>query len=411
MNAVRALGPVLAALLLLLGGGARGEETIELIPDQRASWGATNLFAPITGWFLGGPGYWYSPRRIEVETTPPGAALDLYYVRSNFQKAYEQADAPVTIVLPSRVEATPRDSVTIRALLDGHRQEEVKVRVRSRQSRVLIELEPVANTLVALTHTYLAGRGSLDFLTEEALTFRTEKHGETYSVVFLETALSPEAREGIEEVASSLISSVKGLQLGEDLVVRLTLSEAARRVDLEIRFHQSFDPARSLHRFALNLVPGDGGAEAVRRARAALARITPRQVRGCALEFDTTLRQQLDPAALAQALEPKGAFTDPYLRAATRRLGEVSPGGVVTLTDGTTFRVSVPIELAAAASQTPEARGYLALLRQFVAELEPPANRRRTLRGLIAPELGSARFDTIMDRAEAGERRCLAGAS
>ncbi len=107
-------------------------EVIELIPEERASWGATNLFAPITGFFLGGPGYWYKERRIEIETTPPGATIDLFYVRSNFQKAYEQAEAPVTIVLPSRVEAGPRDSVTIRALLDGYRRKDINVRVRSR---------------------------------------------------------------------------------------------------------------------------------------------------------------------------------------------------------------------------------------------------------------------------------------
>ena len=54
--------------------------------------------------------------------------------------------------------------------------------------------------------------------------------------------------------------------------------------------------------------------------------------------------------------------------------------------------------------------GYLALLREFVAELEPGAFRRQALRGLIAPELGSSRFDAILDDAEQRERSCLARA-
>ena len=147
----------------LLAVSTASAEVVELIPTERSSWGATNLFAPITGFFLGGPGYWYSARRIEVDTTPPGAVLDLFYVRGNFQKGFEQADAPATIVLPSRIEAGPRDSLTIRALLDGYRQGEVHVMVRSREKKVHIDLEALPNALVAMTHGYFAGRTTLNF--------------------------------------------------------------------------------------------------------------------------------------------------------------------------------------------------------------------------------------------------------
>jgi hypothetical protein len=83
----------------------------------------------------------------------------------------------------------------------------------------------------------------------------------------------------------------------------------------------------------------------------------------------------------------------------------------VTLTDGSTFRTSAPIELMAASSQGAQVKGYLALLRAFIAELEPPSGRRPTLRGLVAPELGVDRFDAIVDSAEKRERSCLAGKS
>lgn len=393
---------------LLIPLSAAAGEVVDLVPDERASWGATNFFAPITGLFLGGPGYWYKARRIEVETVPPGALLDLFYVRASFQKRYEQADAPVTILLPSRVEAGKRDSVTIRALLDGYGQEEVHVRVRSRQKKVVIELSPLPNSLLAVTHTYFAGRGSLAFLTKEALNFRVQKAVDGFSVVLTETGAESGAGAAVAGLSSPLVKAVGARQLGEDLLVRVALTGRAVDDELDIRSRQAFDPVRGLHRFALDLVPADGGAEAVHRAKAALARIRPHDVTGCALAYDSALREQLDVAALSRALAPAGSFTDPYLREAMKRLGQLSPRGVVTLTDGSEFRTSAPIELMAASNQSAEAVGYLAMLRKFVDELEPPEIRRQTLRGLVAPELGAARFGAIANAAESRERSCLA---
>jgi hypothetical protein len=382
-------------------------DVVELIPDDPPSWTPNNLIAPITGFFLGGgPGYWYDPREVEIRTTPPGAILDLFYVRRNFQKRYEQADAPARIILPSRIEATSRDSLRVRALLDGYRQVEVKVPVRSRQESVMIDLAPLPNTLVAFSHTYFAGRGSLDFLTEEALTFRLQKSGNTLSVVLTETGSGPDALASMQGSSSPLIDSVKGQQLGEDLVARVAITELAASDAFETRSRQSRDAVRGLHRFALDFVPRDGGAAEIERARAALARITSDAVGACALRFDESVRDQLDPADLARALTPSGAYTDKFLRAAMRRLGEVSPGGAIRMRDGSRFDVSLPIELMAASSQPGEAVGYIALLRQFVAELEPPPYRRGVLRGLIAPELSQERFDVILDSAERTEASC-----
>ena len=87
---------LLPALALLIALPAAGRERVELIPEEVAALNAGTAFAPLTGFFLGGPGYWYRAREIQVETVPPGAVLDLFYVRASFQKAYEQADAPIT---------------------------------------------------------------------------------------------------------------------------------------------------------------------------------------------------------------------------------------------------------------------------------------------------------------------------
>lgn len=402
--------PLLVSLLaaaLLTSLPAAGRERVELIPEEVAPLNPGTAFAPITGFFLGGPGYWYKAREIEIETVPPGAMLDLFYVRASFQKAYEQADAPITLVLPNRSQASSRDSVTIRALLDGYQQREVRVPVRSRTKKIVVELEPLENSLLAITHRYFAGRGTVAFLTKEALTFRVKERDDGFSVVLVGTGKSPEAAETIEGVSSALIESLHERQVGQDLMVRAVLRDAAAKST--VRSRQGHDVVRGVHTFAIDLIPADGGVEAVQRAKAALARLDRADVSGCVLAFDTSLREQLEPAALNRALAPDGSFTDPFLRAAMKRLGELSPGGVVTLSDGSTFRTSAPIELMAASSQGAQVKGYLALLRALIAELEPPSERRSTLRGLVAPELGVVRFNAIVDAAETRERRCLAG--
>jgi len=404
--------PILALLLtvaLLTSLPAAGRERVELIPQEVAALNAGTAFAPLTGFFLGGPGYWYKAREIEIDSLPPGAVLDLFYVRASFQKAYEQADAPITLVLPSRSQAGPRDSITIRAMLDGYQQSQIRVPVRSRTKKVVVELEPLANSLLAVSHRHLAGRGTLAFLTKEALTFRIQERDDGFSLVLVGTGKSREATGTIVGASSSLVASLREQQIGQDLMIRVVLRGAASESTLRSR--QSHDSVRGVHTFAIDLIPGDGGALAVNRAKAALARIDRGDVSGCALAFDASLRERLDPAALNRALAPDGSFTDPFLRAAMKRLGELSPDGMVKLTDGAAYRTSAAIELMAASSQGAQVKGYLAMLRAFVAELEPPAGRRSALRGLVAPELGVANFDASIDAAEEREGRCLAGES
>jgi hypothetical protein len=282
--------------------------------------------------------------------------------------------------------------------------------VRSRQEKVHIELQPLANQLVAMRHGYFAGRTTLSFVTKEALTFRVQQAADGFSVVLTSTGKAAGSDGTLEGVQSSILKSVKAQQLGEDLVVRVALTDEARARKVETRSRQSFDPVRGLHIFSLDVIAPEDGATPVQRAQAALREIQPGAVSGCAQAFDAALHEQLDPSALARALAPSGGFSDPYLRAALKRLGELSPDGELTLVDGTRFRAAVPIELSAAASQAAEVKGYLAMLRELVARLEPPPDRRESLRGLIAPELGVASFAAAMDAAEERERSCLARA-
>lgn len=387
---------------ITLGASDGSVPTVDLVPADRASWRPGNLFAWIR------PGHNYDTRTILVETSPADAMLDLFYVRSNFQKRYEQSEAPARVVLPARVEAGPRDALVVRAFREGYRQREVSVRVQSKQDRVLLELEPLPNTLVAASHVYFAGRASLAFLAKEALTVRVQERDEGFSVVLAETALAQDVDATFTGMQSPLVEDVEWLQLGEDLLVQVEMPKGQRPL-YDLRSRQMRDELRDLYVYSVDLVPADGGVDAVRRAREALARIRPEQVTGCARAFDDALRERLDAVALARALAPRGTFTDPYLRAAMKRLAEVSPGGRVQMLDGSTF-TSSPIELSAAMSQAAQARGYLALLRAFVREIEVQNGRRDTLRGLIAPEVSPSAFAEALETAERREASC-AGAS
>jgi hypothetical protein len=399
---------LLFLILLSAQSTAAERTTIDLIPSDRPSWGIANLFAPITGWFMGGPSYWYGDRKIEIDTTPPGATLELSYVRKNFQKRFERSVSPILLVLPSRIETEARDSVTIRALLDGYSHEEVRVGVRSHETKLMIDLAPLPNTLEAVTHTYFSGRGSLKFLTREALRFRLQDTASGFSIVLIGTSQTVAAATILQDSSSAVIHRLRSKQLGEDLIVNVELDEAHRGL-LERRSSHGYDAARDLHHFTVDLVPASGTWVTVDEARDALAQIEPKDVSGCALEFDDSLRLQLEAEALSRALAPASSFLDPYLEAALKRLGEISPDAVISLTDGTKFRPSRPLELSAASVQSSQALGYLALLKKFVANLEPSTDQRNTLRGIIAPGVTNSDFDAILETAEESERRCNAG--
>jgi len=404
MAKTRPLGLLLLALVAPAATAA-ARETVDLIPAKRASWTIGRLFAPITGLFLGGPSYWYGERILEIETQPPGARLDLSYVRDNIQRRFERAESPIRLRLPSRIDTGAGDSVAIRAILDGYLHKEVQVEVRSRETQLTIDLAPLPNRLVEMTHTHLARRGSLRFSTTEATKFRLQEMSDGFSIVLPETDGSDSAAESMRGVSSDNILSLRAEQLGEDLVVRVRLRDPGdNRPDL--RSTRGYDTARELHQFTVELVPAEGNPAALARATEALDRIRRSDVSGCALEFDRSMRAQLDSEALARALAARPGFLDSHLQSALQRLGELSPDGWITLVDGSKFRPSVPLDLEAARAQSAEAVGFLSLLRAFVAELEPADQRRSALRSVIAPEVGSARFDAIVDVAEQRERQC-----
>ncbi len=331
----RSFLPVLAALCCCAGGVAADSDEafepdiVDMQPESPANWSPRNLFAPLTSVFVGGTGYWYDEREVLVDTVPSGGTVDLFYIRSNFQKLYEQAETPVTVILPPRIESLDRDALRIRAFAPGHKQRAITVKVHTRESEFILALDTLPNQLEVVSHRYFAGRGSLALLTQELVSPRLQKESGGFAVFLADSGMTPEAERALSSIENAIVEESFGQQLGEDLAVRVAVrSEWADAI--ELRSRQSYDAARELHVFAIDLVPTDRGAAAVQGALEALSRLGSADLSPCALRFDKALREQLDAGSLARALEPRGAFTDRYVRAAMRRMGEVAPGGVVS---------------------------------------------------------------------------------
>jgi len=299
----------------------------------------------------------------------------------------------------------------VRAFADGYRQKSVTFKLSDRFETVVIDLEPLPNRLDKVAHRYFAGRSSISFLTPEPSVFRIQEADDGYSVILNETAMSDSASASIEGIESPLIAEAYYQQLGDDLMIRLVLRDEARAGDIEIRSRQVYDAPRDLHELILDFVPGESASSRVEAALVALAALRPADVSGCRLVFDETLREGLAPGELARALRPRGAFTDRYLRAGMRRLGEVSVDGVVDFTDGSSLRPGSPIELEMAISNAAIAKGYLALLDAFVTRLErDEARRSSAFKSLVAPELPAAEFEVLLERARDRQSDCQSAA-
>ena len=187
-------------------------------------------------------------------------------------------------------------------------------------------------------------------------------------------------------------------QLGEDLMLQVKLTPGNDPKNLELRARESQDAVRGLYRYTIDL----GGSGNVDRARSALGSIGSGDVTGCAAAFDSTLRRKLDPEQLARALSPRGDFTDPYVRAALRRLGEVSPGGMIHMEDGSV----VPARRADRTRRGCDAGGIGQGFPRAAARLgararAPEAYRSEALRSLVAPEMDRTSFTKALSAANA----------
>jgi hypothetical protein len=327
--------------LILAPGVASAEEVevqeIQLRPPHAAPWGIRNVGAAVTSVF-GLWGYWYGENSITIETVPADAELQLFYIRANFQKRFERVQPPVRVVVPTRINATTRDALIVRVVSNGFRGEEITYDIHELPRHVVLELQPLPNSLVFLGHSHLAGRSTLTLRTRMEPQFRVMRTrgapGLTLSLT--ETA---DGRESRPQVAGGYLSSVEVTQAGEDLLIRVDTG----RDGLEVRSKTSYDPVREEHSFLLEFLSEGSRPPSARQIQGEFERLGFRP-NGCDARFEELLRARVDERAIARAHRPSGGLGDLYRRAAMLSLGRMDLGTVRT-SDGEVLRTGSPLEL------------------------------------------------------------------
>jgi hypothetical protein len=320
---------------------------------------------------------------------------------------FEQGRGPLEVELPSRFVAHRGDALSVHAFVPGYQPARITALLHGNTEKLEIDLERLSNSVEIVGYRYLAQRGALTLLTSAELEVRVSSTSQDFYLVLSETALGEAAGVVLDSLQSPQLERATAIQLGRDLLLQLRLGKEAREELPTLRIFTGFEIARQLHRTVLELSRPE--VRTTRRALEGLGQIGPDAVSGCALRFDAALRECLEPTHLARALTPSADFVDPILRAALRRLAELSADGQLRLADGTRLNPNRALEFEAALGQAHQVEGFLALLRALAAQTASAEERTRVLRGLVAPELDQGSFEERNANAEHAEQECIAG--
>ena len=400
-------GPSLLACVLLgvplMAGSAAvraespdGVNRVDLIPTERAAWSPKNLGIGVTS-VLGGWNYWYQEREIQVETVPSNASLKLYYIRSNFQKRFEESHSPALVKLPSRADMTYKDAVKFSAIADGYLAQDMSFDAQKVPDKVVIQLQVLPNSLVALSHAEFGGRTSLVLKTTEQPDVRMSKNTSLrgFQIALTKTAVKLDAKS---QKGAGHLTQVDAIQLGEDAIVRVETDAP----DLEVRSRQSYDAIQQQYVHVFDIVPPGTAAPTDAQVRARLDSLAWTPDERCDDRFGAVLREKVGDTELADAFRPSGELTDLYRKEAMLRLGRYHEGTVKT-DAGETLRTGNPLELALALQSAPRVKSYLALLGALARTEPAPADALRTL---VAPTQTSAAFEPTYAAAEATRGDC-----
>jgi len=369
---------------------------VDLIPTERASWSPKNLAIGVSS-VLGGWSYWYTDREISVETVPANASLKLYYIRSNFQKRFEQTTSPALVKIPPRVDMTYKDAVKFSAIADGYLAQDVSYDAQKVPDHVVLQLQVLPNSLVYLGHTEFGGRTSVTIRTSEQADIRMSKNTSLkgFQIALTKTAVKVDDKS---QKGAGHVSGLDAIQLGEDAIIRVETDQP----DLEVRSRQGFDAVQGQYVYVFDVVPPGTAAPTDNQIRARLDSLGFTPDAGCDERYAAVLREKVGDAELADAFRPSGELTDLYRREAMLRLGRSAEGTVKTDT-GETLHTGSSLELALALQSAARVKGYLALLGALARSEPQPADALRTL---VAPTRTSANFAPIYDAAEAARKDC-----
>jgi hypothetical protein len=390
--------PPLALCVLLapaLPAQDRAPEEIEFKPKESVGWGLRNVGAGVTA-LLGGWNYWYGENSIVIETVPADARLDLFYIRANFQKLFMRAEPPVKLFLPSRINSSRRDALTVRVAANGFKSREFTWDVMDAPDEIVLTLQPLPNSLVFVGHTHLANRTTLTLRTTKEPQFRVFRSRGVpgFTLALSETADKLDDAHGL---SGGHLGGLEISQVGEDLLLKLDTAEA-----IEARSRQSYDPIRKEHLFTLDLVERGQRPPTSDQIRSELQRLRVSIDDPCVRGFERAIREGLEPKVIARAHRDSGGLANLYRREAMMRIGRLDRGTVHTL-GGESLRTGNPLELELALQQASSVRGYLGLLGAFAGTQSDPET---ALRSMIAPELSPEEFAPVWESARRARAAC-----
>ena len=171
-------------------------------PPGEQSW--ADLFLEIAR-----PRFYFDERITSIDSTPPGAELELFYLRRGGQLLYREGRAPLVVSIPSRSKTSEDDAILIAASLDGREKTRTSFPALSVPDEIQLELPPLENQLLSVAHGHLAGRSVLELRTKEPPTLAINESPHAYTVQIAHTGVSGEVTRHLASLTDPLLARLR----------------------------------------------------------------------------------------------------------------------------------------------------------------------------------------------------------